>query len=96
MKKIVIILFLLITSFAYSQYSYSVKLKGVTTPELAKSPSEYIEMTFKTNPSFNDSLDAIEFKLEIPIVHNAFKYMIEEEGYHLIIFNRVKLEEKKE
>jgi|LauGreDrversion4_2_1035121.scaffolds.fasta_scaffold356117_3 hypothetical protein len=49
-------------------------------------------MTFKTNPTFNDSLEAIEFKLEIPIVHNAFKYMIEEEGYRLILFNRVKLE----
>ena len=92
MKKIVTILFLLITYFTYSQYSYSVKLKGVTTAELAKSPSEYIGMTFKTNPTFNDSLEAIEFKLEIPIVHNAFKYMIEEEGYRLILFNRVKLE----
>lgn len=94
--KHIIIIFLFSTNLLYSQYSYSVKLNGITTPELAKSPSEYIGMTFKTNPAFNDSLDAIEFKLEIPIVHNAFKYMIEEEGYRLILFNRVKLEEKKE
>lgn len=93
--KHIIIIFLFSTNFLYSQYSYSVKLKGVTTPELAKSPSEYIGMTFKTQPTFNDSLDFIEFKIQTPIVQNAFKYMIEEEGYHLILFNRVKLEEEK-
>lgn len=93
--KHIILIFLFSANLLYSQYSYSVKLKDITTPELAKSPSEYIGMTFKTQPTFNDSLDIIEFKLQIPIVHNGFKYMIEEEGYHLIIFDRVKLEEAK-
>jgi hypothetical protein len=92
MKKILIILMLALAGMAFGQnscYSYKVKLQGIDNPEKAKRPIEYMRILFKTNPVFNDSVDQFEFTSSIPFAENGFRYMMHDDGYVVLFFDKI-------
>ena len=91
MKKILIIFMIVISGLIYGQdeqYSYKIKLRGIENSDTAKFPAEYLNLLFKTEPVFNDSLNQFEFISHNCINEHGFDYLMKNEGYYILYFNK--------
>jgi hypothetical protein len=99
MKKIFTALLILMSIGLFAQnpyYSYKVKLQGVENIESSKVPGDYLNMIFKSVPTFSDSLNEFEFTSQIALVENGFKYLMQDDGYKVIFFERKEIVKTKE
>ncbi len=100
MKKylLIILLFVSLISFAQdSEYSYKIKLQGVTDSMSANSIMDVMENVFQTKTPFNDTTRCFEFKSKMCVNETGFGYVMRDESYIVTLFDKqesIKKEEK--
>lgn len=91
MKKLLIILFFLLTLSSFSQapmYSYVIKLQGVTDSTSAADVAELMKDVFRVDVFYNVKTGLFEFETSMSINGTGFEYHMKDEGYYVTIFEK--------
>ena len=87
MKKLILILFLLISPICFGE-QYKFKISGVDDIYHAKEVSTILQDIFDKRPTFNDNNDMFIVNSDVNINLEKFKSKLLEHGYTVIFFNK--------
>jgi hypothetical protein len=92
MKKIFLIILLFTSSIIFAQdsieYSYKIKLQGVTDKISASNIMDIMEGVFQTKTPFNDTTCCFEFQTKMCVNGTGFSYVMKDETYIVLLFDK--------